>query len=156
MVGLAVGGYGHLAEIAEHINAEGWRPPKRGTSFSEQSICHLCHRLGIRRNPGANRPTSGQVLGRNEWWLTRLATELGMPTVTLFSWLQRGWITGRREPAPGRRWIVEADAVELDRLRELRERPNGYYVRHHFLDQHNPPAPPDKPEGERRAERPER
>jgi hypothetical protein len=152
---LAATGITHR-QIAERINAEGWKPPKRGTVFSEQSICHLCHRLGIRRHPGVGRPVNQGALGENEWWLTHLASELGMPTVTLFSWLQRGWITGRREPAPGRRWIIRADAVELDRLRELRGRPNGYYVRHHFLDQHNSRAAPDAEEGERHVEQSER
>jgi hypothetical protein len=67
------------------------------------------------------------VLVADEWWLNRLALELGMPQITLHSWLRRGWVSSRKLPG-GRmgRWVVWADGPELDRLRRLRACPRGW------------------------------
>jgi lambda repressor-like predicted transcriptional regulator len=72
------------------------------------------------------RPDDG-VLREEEWWLSQLARELGMPPITLHSWLRRGWVRGRKLPG-GRmgRWILWADGQELDRLRRLRACPRGW------------------------------
>ena len=76
---------------------------------------------------GVGRSADGGVLGADEWWLNQLALELGMPQITLQSWLRRGWVSGRKLPG-GRmgRWVVWADAPELDRLRRLRACPRGW------------------------------
>ncbi len=64
--------------------------------------------------------TGDDPRGENEWWLGDLCQELGVPQPTVHSWVRRGWIRGRKSPGAGGRWILWADAEELDRLRRLR------------------------------------
>jgi hypothetical protein len=70
-----------------------------------------------RRSQGAPR------LRKHEWTMTELAAALAMPTVTLYSWLRRGWVRGRQLNAPRRPWALWADDTELSRLRALRDAP---------------------------------
>jgi hypothetical protein len=64
---------------------------------------------------------SGCGLGRDEWWLRDLAAELSMPSITLYGWARRGWVTiARKESRPPYRLILRADRAELDRLRSRR------------------------------------
>jgi hypothetical protein len=51
-----------------------------------------------------------------------------MPTATIYTWICRGWLTTRRHP-DGNHWTITADEHELQRLRERRDRPPGYYTR---------------------------
>jgi hypothetical protein len=66
--------------------------------------------------------------------LTDLARAIGMPRVTLFCWLQRGWLTARQQPDPPRLWIVRADPDEVQRLRQLHQLPRGHHVRRPWLE----------------------
>lgn len=125
------------AAIAQRLNEEGFRPPKRRERFGPQGVQDLLRRLG-RRLPHQSRterhggPDGG--LGEHEWWLADLARAVGMPPVTLFTWIQRGWVTGRQEAQPPRRWILRADEAELERLRERHQRPIGYYTRRQWVE----------------------
>lgn len=83
-------------------------------------------------------------LGEHEWRLPDLAAELDMPQVTLHTWIQRGWVRGHRDHTTRRGWILHADPDELTRLRQLRQRPNGYYTRHRYLDNQTKPRQPKK------------
>ena len=58
--------------------------------------------------------------GSGEWWLSDLCRELAMPQPTVHCWVRRGWIRGRKLPGAGGRWVLWADAEELERLRRLR------------------------------------
>ena len=83
----------NLAQIAERLNAEGFRPPKRIPAFTPNAVSDLLRALGIQRSripARRNRP----ALAQHEWWLRDLAAHLGMPEVTLDSWVRRGWATG--------------------------------------------------------------
>ncbi len=60
---------------------------------------------------------------RKEWRLPDLADALSMPAVTLYTWLMRGWVRGRRLDEPRQSWAVFADTKELARLRALRAAP---------------------------------
>jgi DNA invertase Pin-like site-specific DNA recombinase len=117
-----------LATIAERLNEAGFRPPKRRERFGPQGVQELLRRLG-RRTPHQSRsdrrggPDDG--LREHEWWMADLARAVGMPTVTLFTWIRRGWVTGRQEAQPPRRWILWADEATLERLRDRRQRPTG-------------------------------
>jgi hypothetical protein len=51
-----------------------------------------------------------------------------MPTATVYNWIYRGWITARHVP-DGKYWIITADTAELQRLRQRRARPAGFYSR---------------------------
>jgi DNA invertase Pin-like site-specific DNA recombinase len=115
------------AAIAKRLNEEGYRPPKRPEGFERQSAQELIHRLGLgRRRP---RCEGREELGRQEWRLGELACELSMPEATLYGWLRRGWLKARQQQRPPRRWIVWADETEVDRLKRLRARPVGEYLR---------------------------
>jgi DNA invertase Pin-like site-specific DNA recombinase len=108
--------------MAEQLNVEGWRPPKRRATFTADMVRTIMSRNGLttRRGRAWRRPT----LGANEWTVYDLARELGMPTISLYAWLRRGWVTGRRVEGHYRRpWAISADAHELARLRALRVAP---------------------------------
>jgi DNA invertase Pin-like site-specific DNA recombinase len=131
-------------KITEQINAEGFRPPKRRDRFGIQSIQNLLRRQGLLRYPGRTGHPPDERLGEHEWRLPDLAAALDMPQITLHTWLQRGWVHGRRDDTPQRAWILHADPDELTRLRERRQRPNGYYTRHRFLDNQTTPLTNDE------------
>jgi DNA invertase Pin-like site-specific DNA recombinase len=126
--------------IAAQINAEGLRPAKRADRFSTQAIQALLRRQGLLQYPGRTGHPPDEQLGEHEWRLPQLAAVLGMPQVTLHTWVQRGWVRGYHDDTPQRAWILHADPEELAQLRQRRQRPNGYYSRHRFLDNQTPPA----------------
>ena len=114
--------------IAEHLNAEGFRPPKRCQRFGKFSVEHLLNRLGVLGKRSRSKTCEG--LGEHEWWLPALAREIGMPMVTLYWWASRGRLRARQQEQPPRRWIIWADAREVERLRERSQRP---YSRRRWL-----------------------
>ena len=119
--------------IAQRLNDEGVRPPKRRERFGPQGVQDLLHRLG---SPTAQRRSAPPAdLGVHEWGLADLARAVGMPPVTLFTWIRRGWVTGRQQAAePSRRWILWADEAELERLRERHHRPTGDAIRRRCVE----------------------
>ncbi|MEU6657360.1 recombinase family protein [Streptomyces sp. NPDC046900] len=129
---LAEQGYRARA-IVERLAAEGFRAAKGHDKISNRAVDRLLDQLGFppRRR---RRPTSppGEAPGPNEWWLDDLATELGMPAITLRDWATKGWARGRRESRPPHRWILHADPGELAALRERRARPPGWYTRRYW------------------------
>jgi hypothetical protein len=112
-------------EIAVVLNREGFLPPKRRATSNSQMVRELVARWGL--SSWRRSEADGGVLGEHEWWLNGLALELEMPSITLFTWLRRGWVQGRKLPG-GRlgRWVLWADDPELDRLRRLRACPRGW------------------------------
>ena len=67
------------------------------------------------------------ALAADEWWFTDLARRLNLPQPTLYSWLRRGWVHARQLPVAGGRWILWADAEEVDRLRQLHHCPRRWH-----------------------------
>jgi hypothetical protein len=118
------------AEIAEQLHAEGYHPPKRGERVGRQGVLALQKRLGLRAEP--SRSVSREGLHEHEWWVP--AQELQMPEVTLYHWIRRGWVRARQQETAPRRWIALADAADLERLRERRQRPAGYYTRRRWSE----------------------
>ena len=116
--------------IAERLNAEGYRPP-RGQRFGVQAVRQLRRRLGLSGHRPRRNPRTG--LATDEWWRSELARTLGIPTGTLDSWIERGWVRARQEPRGLRRWIVWADAAEVERLRQFRQRPLDDAIRQRWL-----------------------
>jgi DNA invertase Pin-like site-specific DNA recombinase len=120
-------------EIAEKLNQEKWRPPKRRLSFTADMVRNLISRHRIQRAAPkrnfSNLPRS--ELRANEWWLPDLAAKLGMPTISLYAWLRRGWVHGRQiKKLPQRPWAIRADAEELARLMALRQAPKrGWHAK---------------------------
>jgi hypothetical protein len=120
------------AGIAVRLHQEGYQPP-RGERFGPQAVRELRRRLGLRgyRRRGSSRAG----LGPDEWWRSELTQTLGIPVGTLGHWIQRGWVRARQEPHGLRRWIVWADAAELERLRELHQRPVDDTIRQRWFQQ---------------------
>ncbi len=119
------------AQIAERLNVEGFRPPKRIPAFTPNAVSDLLRALGIRRShipARGNRP----ALAQHEWWLRDLADQLGMSAITLDSWVRRGWATGYLHPAI-KRTVVRADPAEVERLRTLHHVPRGQHNRRPWL-----------------------
>jgi DNA invertase Pin-like site-specific DNA recombinase len=120
-----------LTQIAERLNAEGFRPPKRSPVFTPNAVSDLLRALGIQRPripDHRNRP----ALAQHEWWLRDLAAHLGMPEVTLDHWIRRGWATGYLHPQARLR-VVRADPAEVKRLRGLHQVPRGQHNRSPWL-----------------------
>jgi DNA invertase Pin-like site-specific DNA recombinase len=114
-----------LAEVAERLNAEGFRPPKRSKTFNGSMVGQLLWRRGA----GGPRPRAlaeSGLLGEHEWLLTDLARKVGMPPVTLHRWIRVGWVHARKLPTPGGHWAIWADAEELERMARLRTCPRGW------------------------------
>jgi hypothetical protein len=121
-----------LAQIAERLNAEGFRPPKRIPTFTPNAVSDLLRALGLQRSrvpASRNRP----ALDRHEWWLRDPAAHLGMPEVTLDHWVRRGWATGYLHPQARLR-VVRADPTEAERLRALHQVPRGQHNRRPWLN----------------------
>jgi hypothetical protein len=106
-------------EVAEALNREGFRPPKRRETYNAAMVLQLLSRQG-RSGPRPESVTRDDPRGDGEWWLSDLCRELAMPQPTVHCWVRRGWVRGRKLPGVGGRWVLWADAEDLDRLRRLR------------------------------------
>ena len=114
-----------LAALAERLNQEGFRPPKRSRLFTAASVAHLLAQSGRSgRQPRALEAAG--LLGESEWLLGDLARKLGMPQATLHRWVRVGWVHARQLTTGGGHWIIWADADELARLEQLRTCPRGW------------------------------
>jgi DNA-binding MarR family transcriptional regulator len=113
------------AQIAESLNAEGLRPPKRAGVFTVNAVRDLLGALGLQHT---RTPERRPELGAHEWWLRDLAGRLGMSKVTLDSWVRRGWADGYLHPG-ARLIVVRADPAEVERLRALHQMPRGQHMR---------------------------
>jgi DNA invertase Pin-like site-specific DNA recombinase len=111
--------------IAKQLNREGYRPPKRRTTFNTAMIRQLLSRY--RRSHKRPRAVQAHALTENEWWFTDLVRHLNLPYPTLYSWLRRGWVHARQLPVAGGRWILWADQDELHRLKRLRTCPKTWH-----------------------------
>ncbi|BAS60196.1 hypothetical protein NIES2135_65480 (plasmid) [Leptolyngbya boryana NIES-2135] len=107
------------AAIAAQLNQSGFRPPRLQGGFSHQSTLELLRRLGLhqRRPKGYNK----EPLADGEWWIPGLARQIGIPDGTLYQWVKRGWIEGRKQEKPPYRWIIRADEAEIERLNKCRQ-----------------------------------
>ena len=123
--------------IAEQLNAEGWRPPKRRTTFNAGMVRSIFYR----RNRATARPTPCD-LKPGEWWFADLAYALQLPHPTLYSWMRRGWVNATRLNVGQRRWVLWADEQELERLRRLKECPRSWHGRPQAADLTRPKPRP--------------
>ncbi|WP_018639959.1 recombinase family protein [Parafrankia elaeagni] len=123
---------GHTTrQIAERLNAEGLRPPKRSATFTPNAVNDLLRALGIQRTRTPARHARPK-LDDHEWWLRDLAEHLDMPEPTLDAWVRRGWATGYLHPQ-ARLTVVRADPDEVERLRALHHVPRGQHNRRPWL-----------------------
>jgi DNA invertase Pin-like site-specific DNA recombinase len=102
------------AEIAEALNDEGYRPPKRTRRFTGPMVLRLTAHLGLARR---ERHGGATGLGANEYRPMQLARRLGVSRDTVRGWVRRGWVTTRSDDDGHH--VIWADADELRRLRQL-------------------------------------
>jgi DNA invertase Pin-like site-specific DNA recombinase len=141
ITGLAAAGRNNR-QIADVLNAEGFRPPKRTSRFTHKQVRTLISQRGI-RSQAKGRPAALTGLAPGEWSVPGLSAELGMPTASIYNWIYRGWITARHAPGT-RNWIITANDEQLRQLRERRARPPGYYTRARWAQTEQEP---DKEQG---------
>jgi DNA invertase Pin-like site-specific DNA recombinase len=141
VTGLAAAGRNNR-QIADVLNAEGFRPPKRTSRFSDQQVRTLISQRGIRAR-AKGRPAVLTSLAPGEWSVPGLSAELGMPTASIYNWIYRGWITARHAPGT-RNWIITADDEQMRQLRERRARPPGYYARARWAPPQQEQEPDEK------------
>lgn len=108
--------------IAQALGHEGYTmAPGRSDPISLTTVRRL-----LRENMSAARRRPAVVregLAAHEWWLQDLAAELSMPSITLYGWARRGWVTVvRKESRPPYRLVLQADPAEAERLRARRLR----------------------------------
>jgi len=115
--------------IAEQLNKEGWRPAKRRSTFNGDMVRTLLSRHRRLRSTRHEPRAPAEALRPNEWRLAELAAKLSMPSITLYSWMKRGWVKGRQLEGALRLWVVEADSKELARLKALRAAPKHEWRR---------------------------
>jgi len=111
----------HSATIAERLNAEGFRPPKRTTRFTAEMVRRLTTILGLARR---RRHGSSTDLGPDEYRPTGLARRLGVSRDAVRSWLRSGWVNVHCDDDGHH--VIWADAEELRRLRELHKLPRTW------------------------------
>jgi hypothetical protein len=109
------------SEMAETLNAEGWKPPKRRDTYNASMVLELLARQGMRIGSSKQQHTVTISREADEWTMQELAHQLNMPGVTLYAWLRKGKIKGRQVMVASRSiWLLHADAMELERLRKQR------------------------------------
>jgi len=103
------------AEIAEKLNDDGFRPPKKQGDYTKDLVQRMLSNRGLHR-----RKIAQEQLRADEWWLPDLAKRLHVGENTFRSWVVRGWVNARKTCWQGQGlWIVWADAEEQNRLRRL-------------------------------------
>ena len=99
--------------VAERLNAEGWRPPKRAT-FNEPMVQRMLFRYGL----SAGRPIWATRVSRQsgaEWTLQEFAARLGIHRHTAYRWLRDGRLPARIASRGDQRiWIVQMTEAELE------------------------------------------
>jgi hypothetical protein len=130
-------GKDHPAAIAERLNTEGFRPPKRVTRFTTEMVRRLMVQLGLARPAPHGSPTG---LGPDEDRPTGLAQLLGISRDPIRNWRRVGWLNVRRDEQG--HCIIWADAAERRRLRELHELPRTWANRKRLAELKKPKPRP--------------
>jgi hypothetical protein len=112
--------------MVDALNQAGFHPPKRRKSLNSEEVRVLIRRLGLGESYA---PKAQAELAEHEWWLRDLAACLQMPTVTLYNWVQRGWVKARQQSEFPKHWIIWADESEVQRLKTHRQQPQGEILR---------------------------
>lgn len=122
---------GHTtAKIADILNAEGYRPPKRRDTYTAEMVRHRLVAAGIaERKPRKTAMTAAIAREPDEWMIRELAEYIGMPQATLYNWVQTGRLSCRPIKVGGKTVkLVKADAATIADLKAMRARPT--YMHH--------------------------
>jgi DNA invertase Pin-like site-specific DNA recombinase len=125
--------------IAEKLNEEGFRPPKRTDHFTGMMVTRLASGLGLVRR---KRYGSAVGLGQDEYHPAGLARRLGVSVYTVKRWARVGWVNVRRDDLGHR--IIWADDDELHRLRELHRLPRTWATRARLAELKKPKQRPGR------------
>ena len=83
-------------------------------------VVPVCRRCGTSWDSGTHRHgSSREALGPDEWWARELASQLGVSRNSLLYWIEHGLVRARKESGGWQRWIVWADAKEMERLQDI-------------------------------------
>jgi DNA invertase Pin-like site-specific DNA recombinase len=115
---------GHSAvQIADILNEEGWRPPKRRGTYNGAMVRHRLAAAGILEHK-PRTPITITARKPDEWTIRELAEHLGMPQPTLYHWVQTGRLRYRPLEMRGKVIkLVVADAATIADLKAIRTRP---------------------------------
>lgn len=102
------------AAVADRLNAEGFRPPRRGNRFKPAVVLWLMTKVGLPRRERYGTTTG---LGPDEYRPTGLARRLAVSRDAVRRWVRSGYVTTRVD-GDGHH-VIWADAAELRRLRVL-------------------------------------
>jgi DNA invertase Pin-like site-specific DNA recombinase len=119
-----------LDAIARQLERDGFPPLRRGSRWSRSSVQTLRRHVGLGNTP--RHGSSREALGPEEWWARELADQLEVSHNSLLSWIERGVVRARQERGGWKRWIVWADAADLQRLRAYRSRDRAAELRHRW------------------------
>jgi hypothetical protein len=108
-----------MDQVAEHLNAEGFHPPKRVERFTGGMVAGFLARKYAKAGAAYGRRVARE-LKKGEWLLGDLARHLGMPATTLHHWRKLGWVRARKLAAAGGLWAIWASGPERRRLARLR------------------------------------
>ena len=114
-----------VSYVADMV-VEGFHPSKQAQLFTGDTVGVFWRRHFAPAHRQSRRVPPG-LLGKNEWGVLDLASELHMPKNTLFAWMRCGWLRFRRLPGYRGRCICWADGSELERLRRLRDTRHGWW-----------------------------
>jgi DNA invertase Pin-like site-specific DNA recombinase len=104
------------AVIAERLNDEGFRPPKRTDRFTGLMVWRLASRLGLKWR---ERHGSSVGLGADEYRPKGLALRLGVRRDVVRWWVRAGYVTARKDEQGHH--VIWADEDELRRLQSLHQ-----------------------------------
>lgn len=113
---------GHNAPaIAETLNAEGWHPPKRRETYNAPMVRSLLSRQGLGTGTQKQQHTIDIKRKAHEWTLKELGIQLQIPEPTLYAWLYKGQLKGRKVKVASRSiWLIHLDDREQEQLRKQR------------------------------------
>jgi len=112
---------GHNAPaIAEILNAESWHPPKRRATYNAPMVRSLLSRQGL--GTGTQKQQTTNIKRKaHEWTLKELGMQLQIPEPTLYAWLYKGQLKGRKVKVASRSiWLIHLDDREQEQLRKQR------------------------------------
>ena len=132
-----------MASVAQHLNAEGFQPPKRAQKFTSCMVAGFLAKGG-RSGPRPRALDAGGLLRKNEWLLNDLVRELHMPAATLHRWRRVGWVNARKLPVLGGHWAIWADRTESKGMARLRRFRRSWLVKSPPLDLTTPKPRDDK------------
>lgn len=109
---------GHNAPaIAEILNTEGWRPPKRRATYNAPMVRSLLSRQGLGTGTQKQQQTTHIKRKAHEWTLKELGMQLHIPEPTLYAWLYKGQLKGRKVKVGSRSiWLIHLDDREQEQL----------------------------------------